>query len=66
MSTRLLPFLVLSFFHFLKLSSFISGSPLKDENSWTDFMSTRTFSTLNVVRDVKCDVCFPFPFFFFF
>ena len=37
---------------------FYSGSPLNVEDPWTDFMSTRTFSTLNIVRDVKCNVLF--------
>ena len=33
------------------------GAPLVDRNSWTDFMSTRTFSTLNLVDLTECNVC---------
>ena len=36
---------------------FSTGAPLVPHNSWTDFMFTRTFSTLNVIESPPCDVC---------
>ena len=46
-------------FYFPHFFSFLgSGLPI---DSWTDFMTTRTISSLNVVDNLNCNVIFPFP-----
>ena len=40
----------------------LSGSPLTDTDSWTEFLTTRTFSTMNIVEEPECNVLFSFFF----